>query len=195
MMNLKKAFSFSGIASTVAAVTFVAALSGCASTPQKDKGDRAVLKTSVDVALARFYTEATNARHIVQSAQGVLVCPTITKAGFVFGGEGGTCAMQINGRTTEYYRASAFKAGLVAGAESYSLLLVFNDIAALANFREGTRNWQVGGNLSVSIAKKGASGGFDTKTMGATTTVFVYGQAGLMGDISVDGSTFKKLVD
>ncbi|NOQ12961.1 MAG: hypothetical protein GQ583_00580, partial [Methyloprofundus sp.] len=71
----------------------------------------------------------------------------------------------------------------------------FNDINALANFREGTRNWQVGGNLSVSVAKKGASGGFDTKTMGATTTVFVYSQAGLMGDISVDGSTFKKLVD
>ena len=128
-------------------------------------------------------------------AQGVLVCPKITKAGFVFGGEGGTCAMQINGKTTEYYRGAAFKAGLLAGAESYSLLLVFNDADALAKFREGKRNWQVGGNLSVVVAKKGVNGGFDTKTMGTPISVYVYSQQGFMGDISVDGSTFKKLVD
>ena len=194
-MNLKKAFSFSSIATTVAAATFVATLSGCASSPQKDAGDRKLVENEIDVALTRFYGEATNARSIVRDAQGVLVCPTITKAGFVFGGEGGTCAMQINGVTKEYYRASAFKAGLIAGAEKYSLLLVFNDRNALATFREGTRNWQIGGNLSASVGKKGAQGGFDTKTMGATTTVFVYSQKGLMGDISVDGSTFKKLVD
>ena len=193
-MKFKKTFSFSSIASTAAAVTFVAAISGCAA-PQKDAGDRNLLENEVDVSLTRFSGEATNARQIVQNAQGVLVCPTITKAGFVFGGEGGTCAMQINGITKEYYRASAFKAGLIAGAEKYSLLLVFNDRTALANFREGDRNWQIGGNLSASVGKKGAQGGFDTKTMGATTTVFVYSQKGLMGDISVDGSTFKKLVD
>lgn len=192
-MKYKKAFS--SIASTAAAVTFVAALSGCASSPQKDAGDQKLLENEINVALTRFYAEATNARQIVQNAQGVLVCPSITKAGFVFGGEGGTCAMQIGGVTKEYYRASAFKAGLIAGAEKYSLLLVFNDRNALAEFREGDRNWQVGGNLSASIGKKGAQGGFDTKTMGATTTIFVYSQKGLMGDISVDGSTFKKLVD
>lgn len=183
------------IASTVAAVAFVAALGGCASAPQKNAGDRLVLETEVGVALDKFYAEATNARKIVNIAQGVLVCPKITKAGFVFGGEGGTCAMQINGKTTEFYRAAAFKAGLLAGAESYSLLVVFNDVEALAKFREGNRNWQVGGNLSVVVAKKGATGGFDTKTMGAPISVYVYSQAGFMGDISVDGSTFKKLVD
>ena len=194
-MNLKKAFSFSSIATTVVAATFVTTLSGCASSPQKDAGDRKLVENEVDVALTRFYGEATNARSIVRDAQGVLVCPTITKAGFVFGGEGGTCAMQINGITKEYYRISAFKAGLLAGGETYSLLVVFNDRSALAEFREGDRNWQIGGNFSASVGKKGPQGGFDTKTMGATSTVFVYGQKGLMGDISVDGSTFKKLVD
>ena len=194
-MKSIKAFSFSKIASTLAVGAFVALLSGCASAPQKDAGDRKLLENEIDVALTRFYGEATNARQIVRDAQGVLVCPKITKAGFVFGGEGGTCAMQIKGTTKEYYRASAFKAGLIAGAEKYSLLLVFNDATALAEFREGNRNWQVGGNFSAVVAKKGASGGFDTKTMGASTTVFVYSQRGFMGDISVDGSTFKKLVD
>lgn len=192
---MKSKKTFSSIASTVAAVTIVAALSGCASSPQKDAGDQKLIESEVNVALTRFYAEATNARQIVQNAQGVLICPSITKAGFVFGGEGGTCAMQINGVTKEYFRASAFKAGLIAGAEKYSLLVVFNDRNALAEFREGNHNWQVGGNFSVAVGKKGAQGGFDTKTMGATTTVFVYSQKGLMGDISVDGSNFRKLVD
>ena len=194
-MKSKKAFSITSIASTIAAGALIATLSGCASAPQKDAGDRQVLETQVDVSLNQFYGKATNARQIVNIAQGVLVCPSITKAGFVFGGEGGTCAMQINGRTTEYYRITAFKAGLLAGAETYSLLLVFNDRNALAAFRKDNRNWQVGGNFSASVAKKGASGAFDTNTMGAATTAYVYSQSGLMGDISVDGSTFKKLVD
>ena len=192
MMKIKNAFL--NIKSVVATVAFVAALSGCASSPQKDAGDRQIQKVSVDVALTEFYRQATNARQIVQNAQGVLVCPNVKKAGLVFGGEGGTCSMQINGVTNEYYRIAAFKAGLIAGAESYSLLLVFNDVSALANFREGNRNWQVGGNLSISVAKKGASGGFDSKT-GTAITAYVYSQQGLMGDISIDGSTFKKLED
>lgn len=192
-MIAKKTFSFSKAVKTMAAVTFAVAINGCASQPQKDKSDQLVQATGVEVALNKFYKEATNARQIVSSAQGVLVCPTITKAGFVFGGEGGTCTMQINGKTTGYYRASAFKAGLLAGAETYSLLLVFNDADALAKFRDGTRNWQVGGNLSVAVAKKGASGGFDSKTAGAAISAYVYSQQGLMGDISIDGSVFKKL--
>ncbi|NOQ13208.1 MAG: hypothetical protein GQ583_01840 [Methyloprofundus sp.] len=194
-MKSIKTFSFSSIVTTVAAVTFVAILTGCASAPQKNTEDRNLLESEINVALTKFFAEAPNAQLIVRSALGVLVCPTITKAGFIIGGEGGTCAMQINGRTMEYYRAAGFKAGLLAGAEKYSLVLVFNDANTLANFRSGTRNWQTGGNLSVAVAKKGAGGGFNTKTMGTTTTAFVYGQKGLMGDISIDGSTFKKLVD
>lgn len=192
MMKSKKALSFSNIASTVAAVAFVATLSGCAS-PAKDMGKQHEVETNVDKTLTEFYGEASNARQIVQNAQGVLVCPNVTKAGLVVGVEGGTCAMRINGKTTEYYRTSSLKAGLLAGVESHSLLLVFNDVDALAKFREGKRNWQVGGNFSVAVAKKGASGGFDTKTMGAPVTAFVFSEAGLMADLSLDGSTFKKL--
>jgi hypothetical protein len=33
------------------------------------------------------------------------------------------------------------------------------------SFAKVIGNWQVGGNFSVAVAKKSASGGFDTKTM------------------------------
>lgn len=191
---MKSIKSFPSIVSTVVTGAFVAILSGCALSPQKDAGDQQIQKTAVDVALTKFYGEATNSKQLVQNAQGVLVCPSVKKAGFVFGGEGGTCSMQIKGITKEYYRVAGFKAGLLAGGEAYSLMLIFNDVDALTKFRDGKRNWQVGGNLSVAVAKKGAQGGFNSKA-GAAITGYVYNQSGLMGDISFDGSTFKKLED
>jgi len=191
MIKFKKILSLSGITTTLAAAAFVATLSGCTS-PAKDLEVKNKVDTNVNVALSKFNGEATNAQQIVQLAQGVLVCPEMTKGGFGVGVEGGTCAMQINGRTTEYYRASSFKIGMLAGVESFSLLLVFNDANALANFREGKRNLQVGGNFSVSVAKKGVADGFDSKTIGAPVTAYVFSQAGLMGDLSLDGTSFKK---
>jgi lipid-binding SYLF domain-containing protein len=189
MMKLKNALSFCGIAATV---VFVVALIGCAS-PAKDMGKQNQLEADVDAALTDFYKEAPNAREIVENAQGVLMCPKVTKGGLVVGVEGGTCAMQIDGQTTEYYRTSSLKVGLLAGVETHALLLVFNDAEALAKFREGNREWQVGAGMSVAVAKKGASGGFDTKTQGDPITAYVFSEAGLMGDLSLEGTTFKKL--
>jgi len=192
MIKLKKALSFSGVASTAAAIALVATFSGCTSLA-KDPKQQQEMKVDANYALTKFYGEATNARKMVQDAQGILICPNITKAGFVVGVKGGKCAMQINGTTQEYYRTTSVNVGLIAGVESHSLLLIFNDISALNNFREGNRNWKVGGNLSVTVAQKGMTGAFDSKTTSAAISAFVYSEAGLMGDLSVEGSTFKKL--
>jgi len=189
MKTIKQILSF---ACMVAAAALIASLSGCAS-PAKDMAKQSQVETDVDLALAEFKRDAPSAWPIVEKAQGLLVCPKVAKAGFVVGVEGGTCAMRIGGKTTEYYRTSSLKAGLLAGVQSHSLLLTFNTPDALAKFREGNRNWQVGGNLSVAVAKKGASGAFDTKTMKDPITGFVFSEAGLMADLSLDGSTFKKL--
>ena len=188
-MTFKQTISLFGM---IAGVALIASLSGCAS-PAKDMAKQSQVETDVDLALAEFKRDAPSAWPVVQNAQGLLVCPKVAKAGFVVGAEGGTCALRINGKTAEYYRTSSLKAGLLAGVQSHSLLLTFNTADALAKFREGTRNWQVGGNLSVTVAKKGATGAFDTKTLNDPITGFVFSEAGLMADMSLDGSTFKKL--
>ena len=58
---------------------------------------------ALQAALAEFYNEEPNAREIVENADGVLVCPKVTKVGLIIGVDGGTCAMQIDGKTVEYY--------------------------------------------------------------------------------------------
>ncbi|MGW8192996.1 MAG: lipid-binding SYLF domain-containing protein [Desulforhopalus sp.] len=189
MMTIKQTLSLSCM---IAAVAVIMSLSGCAS-PAKDMEKQNKLENDVDLALAEFKREAPSAMPVVDSAKGLLVCPNIAKGGLVVGVEGGTCALRVGGKTVDYYRTSSLKAGLLAGVQSHALLLTFNTADALAKFREGNRNWQVGGNLSVTVAKKGASGAFDTKTMTDPITGFVFSEAGLMADISLDGSTFKKL--
>lgn len=189
MITCKGTLSLCGV---IAGAALLATLSGCAS-PAKDMAKQNQVESDVDVALAQFQREAPSAWPIVERANGVLMCPKVAKAGFVVGVEGGTCAMRINGKTVEYYRTSSLKAGLLAGVESHALLVTFNTPESLAKFREGNRNWQVGGNLSVAVAKKGASGTYDTKTMKDPITAFVFSEAGLMADLSLDGSTFKKL--
>lgn len=189
MMKLKQTLSLSAV---IAGAALVASLSGCAS-PAKDMDKQNEVESDVDVALSEFKREAPSAWPVVENAQGLLVCPKVAKAGFIVGVEGGTCAMRIGGKTAEYYRTSSVKAGLLAGVQSYSTILTFNTADALTKFREGNRNWQVGGNLSIAVAKKGASGAFDTKTMNDPITGFVFSEAGLMADLSLDGSTYKKL--
>lgn len=189
MITFKGALSLSCV---IAGAALLATFSGCAS-PAKDMAKQNQVESDVDAAFTEFQREAPSAWPIVENANGVLMCPKVAKAGFVVGVEGGTCAMRINGKTAEYYRTSSLKAGLLAGVESHALLLTFNTPDALAKFREGNRNWQVGGNLSVAVAKKGASGTYDTKTMKDPVTAFVFSEAGLMADLSLDGSTFKKL--
>jgi lipid-binding SYLF domain-containing protein len=73
------------------------------------------------------------------------------------------------------------------------MILVFNDQAALDKFREGDRKWEVGADLSVTVAKIGATGKLDTTKMQAAVVALVFGEKGLMGDLSLEGSNFKKL--
>ena len=91
-----------------------------------------------------------------------------------------------------YYGTSAVKAGLLAGIESYSMILALNTDAALAKFTKGEREWEMGVDASVAVAKVGAGGALDTTNLKKDIVSFIFGDKGLMGDVSFSGSRFKK---
>lgn len=155
--------------------------------------DAAEVDKEATAALAQFQSETSGAENLVNNAKGILVCPKITKGGFIVGVESGKCAMQVGGETVEHYRTSAAKVGLLAGGQTYSMIMVFNDQAALDKFRTGDREWEVGVDASVAVAKTGAGGSLDTTTLQNDIVAFVFGEKGLMADLSLEGSTFKKL--
>lgn len=155
--------------------------------------DATELGTESTVALTTFQSETSDAKTLLDNAKGILVCPKITKGGFIVGVEGGKCEMRLGDKVVEYYRTRAAKAGLLAGLQSYSMILVFNEQAALDTFRTGDREWEVGVDASVAVAKKGASGKLDTTNWQEAIVAFVFGEKGLMADLSLEGSNFKKI--
>ena len=150
------------------------------------------LDAEAKATVTKFKTDTTGAEAVLANAKGVLVCPKITKGGFIIGVEGGDCVLYSGASLPLYYSTNAVKAGFLAGVQSYSMILVMNTDTALAKFTSGDRQWEVGGDASVAIAKMGAGASLDTTNLQQAIVAFIFGERGLMGDLSLEGSRFKK---
>lgn len=125
-------------------------------------------------------------------AQGMLVFPVITAAGVGIGGSYGEGALIVGGATVAYYSASTGSIGLQLGAEKHSEIIMFMTPQSLAKFR-GSSGWQAGADANVTLIDKGNSADIDTLVGTDPVIAFVFGQRGLMGDLSVEGSKIAKI--
>jgi lipid-binding SYLF domain-containing protein len=147
----------------------------------------------VDVALEKFEKDVKGGKEFLKSAKGVLVFPSVIKAGLVVGGEYGEGAMRINGKTVDYYSTAAASFGFQLGAQSKTVVLVFMEDKALKNFR-GSSGWEAGVDGSVALIELGAGGAIDTTNIKDPIVGFVFGNKGLMYNLTLEGSKFTKLV-
>ena len=155
--------------------------------------DAAEVLAEAKAASTKFKAETKGVDAIFANAKGVLVCPKITKFGLGIGTEGGKCVLTDGTTEPLYYNTRALKAGAIAGIQSHSMILVFNTDEAMANFTSGKREWEFGIDASVAVAKLGAGGDLDTTNLKGSIISFIFGQKGLMADLSWEGSSFKKL--
>jgi lipid-binding SYLF domain-containing protein len=151
-----------------------------------------VLDAAAKDTLTKFKAETVGAEAVIANAKGVLVCPKITKGGFIVGVQGGECVLYSGAPPPLYYSTSAVKVGFLAGVESYSMILALNTDTALAKFTSGDREWEVGADASVAIATMGAGASLDTTNLKQAIVAFIFGERGLMADLSLEGSRFKK---
>ncbi len=56
---------------------------------------------------------------------GILVFPSITKAGFIVGGQGGDGTLFEKGQVIAHYNSDAASVGLQAGVQTYGYALFF----------------------------------------------------------------------
>ena len=151
------------------------------------------IDTSVDVALEQFHKDVKGADEFLASAKGVLVLPNVVKAGFVVGGSYGEGALRIGGKTVDYYNTLAASWGFLAGAQSVRVIIVFMQDDALKKFQE-SKGWEAGVDGSVTLVKVGAAGTIDTTNIKDPVVGFVFGNKGLMADLSLKGSKYTKIV-
>jgi lipid-binding SYLF domain-containing protein len=78
----------------------------------------AKINADVRASLDQFFRQTTGARQLTHNAAGVLVFPTVVKAGFGIGGEYGEGALLIAGRRAGYYNLVSASFGFQLGAQA-----------------------------------------------------------------------------
>lgn len=172
-----------------AALAAIVSLSFLSAAPAADKRE---IDISVDVALEQFQKEVRGAGKFLDNAEGYLVFPKVVKAGLGIGGEYGEGALRVNGETEAYYSTASASIGLQLGVQKKSIVIVFLTKEALEKFRR-SEGWEVGVDGSVALVKVGAGGSIDTTNIRDPIVAFVFGQKGLMYNLTLEGSKFTKL--
>jgi lipid-binding SYLF domain-containing protein len=154
--------------------------------------DAREINASVNATLDRFYRQIPGARELSARATGVLVFPTIIKAGFGVGGEYGEGAMRVGGKTVGYYNTISASFGFQLGAQARSVIIMFMTPEALAGFRR-VDGWKVGVDGSVAIIVVGAGGSIDTDKVTSPVVGFILDPKGLMYNLTLEGSKITRI--
>jgi lipid-binding SYLF domain-containing protein len=152
----------------------------------------AEIDAEVDAALVRFYEEVPAAKDLAKKAKGILIFPKVVKAGFGVGGEYGEGALRIGGRSVGYYNTAAASIGLQIGVQARAEVLMFMTQEALDRF-QASDGWEVGVDGSVAVVKTGVAGEIDTTTFSDPVIGFIFGEQGLMANLSLEGAKITKM--
>jgi lipid-binding SYLF domain-containing protein len=153
---------------------------------------KAEIDERVHVAMHQFYELNPQHKDLVARAKGVLVFPRVTKGGAGVAGEFGEGALRIDGKNVAYYSISSASVGLTLGLAKHKEVILFMTQEGLDKFMNG-HGWTVGADTNVAVLSKGAGGDYDTQTLQRPILGFVFGEKGLIGDVSLEGSKVTKL--
>ena len=178
------------------AVGVLGVLTSACTTTSSSGGDpaarRGSIDASVDSALSKLYAQVQGSRELTDKAKGVLVFPSVVSAGLGIGGSYGQGALRVSGRTAGYYSTTAASVGLLAGADSKAVFVLFMTQDSLDKF-VASKGWTAGADASVTMAKVGASAAVDTQTAQQPIIGFALSNAGLMANLSLDGTKINKI--
>jgi lipid-binding SYLF domain-containing protein len=132
------------------------------------------------------------AEKLAATAKGILVFPSILKAGFMFGGQIGEGVLFEAGKPTAYYNSVAASYGFQAGIQQFGYALLFMDDASLANF-EASSGFEVGVGPSVVLVDAGVGKTLSTTTVRNGIYAFIFDQKGLMAGIGIQGSKITRI--
>ena len=153
---------------------------------------RHAIDSRVDRTLQSLYWRVRGSRRLVQRAFGVLVFPTIVKAGFVVGGEYGEGTLLVRGRTAGYYNCVSGSIGFQLGAQARSVVILFMTEEALARFSR-TDGWKVGVDGSVALITVGAGGSVDSDRIASPVVGFIFDGKGLMYNLTLEGTKISRI--
>jgi lipid-binding SYLF domain-containing protein len=150
------------------------------------------INRDVNVALTRMYETIPQTRALERQAKGVLIFPSIVKAGFLFGAQYGEGALRQRGKTVAYYNTAAASYGLQAGAQSFGYALFLMSDSAV-RYLDTSGGWEIGSGPSIVILDVGTAGSLSTTTMQNDVYAVFFDQSGLMAGLGLQGSKISRM--
>jgi lipid-binding SYLF domain-containing protein len=152
----------------------------------------AQIDREVDGAIQKLYETTPSAKELSTAAKGILVFPSVVKAGFLVGGQYGKGALRVKGKTAGYYNTIAASYGLQAGAQSFGFALFFLTQDSL-QYLEKSDGWEIGIGPSIVIVDEGLARSLTTSTAQSDIYAFFFDQKGLMAGMGIQGSKITQI--
>jgi lipid-binding SYLF domain-containing protein len=175
-----------GLAAALVALA-IAVAAGMASAPVASAASGPELQREASRALKNLYATNSGAKILGKKAAGVLVFPSIVKAGFLFGGQIGDGVLFVDGQPVGFYNSVAASYGLQAGVQVFGYALFFMNQKALS-YLDRSDGWDVGVGPSLVVVDQGFGKSITAATITEDVYAFIFDQKGLMGGMGVQGS-------
>lgn len=153
----------------------------------------AKIDARVNATLDHMYATYPGTRSLSEKSTGMLIMPLVTEGGFLVGGGYGRGALRINNITVDYYSATKGSFGLQAGAQQFAHVLFFMTDGALESFRRGS-GWAAGADIEYVFNDRGENLRAETTTSTAPVVAVIFGQAGLMAGVSLEGMKYTRII-
>ncbi len=150
------------------------------------------LNAGANRTLRHFYALTPANRELASKAAGILVFSRVTKGGIGVAAEYGEGVLRLHGKTVNYYSVGSASVGLTLGASEHSEIIMFMSQDALDKFTN-SKDWSVGADTAIALVSRGDGGQYDTATLDKPILGFVFGEKGLIGDLSFEGTKISRI--
>ena len=154
--------------------------------------DQHMLDQDGRAALNALYSTSPGAKALGDKAVGILVFPSITRAGFILGAQGGDGVLIEKGKSMGYYNSGALSVGLQAGVQSYGYALFFVTKEDL-DYLKRSNGWSLGVGPTIVVADAGAAKDASTLTGQKGVYAFIFDQKGLMAGMGLVGQKISRI--
>ena len=173
-------------------LVLVAAAATVARPQRCEAATAAEIDQEANATLHSFVNQTPGARELANKAAGILVFPSVVKAGVGFGGEYGEGIMLNQQRVVGYYNLISASFGFQLGVQERSVIIMFMTRDALDQF-DRIAGWKVGVDGSVAIITVGIGGSIDTDKVTQPVIGFIIDQKGLMYNLTLEGSKITRI--
>ncbi|HSD92417.1 MAG TPA: lipid-binding SYLF domain-containing protein [Methyloceanibacter sp.] len=160
--------------------------------PRLAAAGAAEIDAAANETLHSFVRQVPGARELANKAAGILVFPSVVKAGIGLGGEYGEGILLNQQKVEGYYNLISASFGFQLGVQARSIIIMFMTQDALAGFQRRA-GWKIGVDGSVTIITVGVGGTIDTDKIVSPVIGFIIDPKGLMYNLTLEGSKISRI--